>query len=202
MKSFLVLMVFSGLLIFGAWACGGSSSYPSGPSGTPTFTKTVTLTPTITLTPTVTLTKTVTDTPTPTSTRTVTSTPTVTATVTSTPVILVTTKSDGSAAWGFAYQAAGATVNADQSLVLTANVGDVISIEANGTHPLYFYQGTSASCVVSGATSNFTYTIPASGTYYFHCGNHGNSCGGTGTHGNVICGSTSCTAMAGVINVP
>jgi plastocyanin len=120
-----------------------------------------------------------------------------------TPVIVVTTKSDSSAAWGFAYQAAGASVNVDQSIVLTANIGDVISIEANGTHPLWFYQGTSTSCVVSGATSNFTYTISASGTYYFHCGEHGNNCGGTtGTHFNNICGSTTCTAMAGIINVP
>ena len=205
MKSLILLAAFSGLLIFGAWACGGSSSYPSGPSGTPTFTKTVTLTRTITLTPTVTLTKTVTNTPTPTLTptetltRTPTKTPTATATVTSTPAIMITTKSDGSSSTGFAYQAAGATVNADQSIVLSANVGDVISIQANGTHPLYFYKAGAGSCVVSGSATNFTYTIPSSGTYYFHCGNHGANCGGTG---NNTCTSTTCTAMAGVINVP
>ncbi|HVM33542.1 MAG TPA: hypothetical protein VMU88_10440 [bacterium] len=197
MKSFAIAGALLGLLLFGAWACGGSSySTPTGPAGTPTFTKTVTSTKTITLTPTVTATHT------PTQTPTVTNTPTVTSTPTATPAIVFTTKSDGSSATGFAYSAAGATVNADQSLVLSAQVGDVISIEANGTHPLYFYQSGAGSCVVTARTTNFTYTIPSSGTYYFHCGNHGNNCGGTGTNGNVTCSSTSCTAMAGVINVP
>ncbi len=189
-------------LILGAvlpWACSSSTYTPTSPAGpTPTITntKTVTSTPTITSTPTETSTRTVTHTPTTTRT------PTPTATVTSTPAIFVSTESNSSSATGFSYTASGATVNADQSIALIANVGDVIQIEANGTHPLYFYKGGAGSCVVSGSTVNLTYTFPASGTYYFHCGNHGNNCGGTGFNGNTTCSSTSCTAMAGSITVP
>ena len=188
-------------LILGAilpWTCSSSTYSPMGPYGpTPTITNTKTVTPTrtITNTPTVTATRTITNTPT------VTATVTVTATMTATPAIFVTTESNGSSATGFSYTASGATVNADQSIALTANVGDVIQIEANGTHPLYFYKGGAGSCIATAQTSNFTYTFPASGTYYFHCGNHAANCGGSG-NGNITCSSTTCTAMAGTITVP
>jgi heme/copper-type cytochrome/quinol oxidase subunit 2 len=187
------------ILILGAvfpWACSQSSyvqpTTPYNPTSTftpssPTATFTVTNTPTVTPTPTITATPTESSTPTP------------TATVTSTPIIFVTTISNGSSATGFSYAASGATINVDQSINLTANVGDVIQIEASTTHPLWFYQGTSTTCITSGATSDVTYTFTASGTYYFHCGNHGATCGGLG---NGACGSTSCTAMAGIITVP
>jgi hypothetical protein len=202
-RDFMKKVIVGFFLILGAalpWACSSSYTpsgpYSMGPTPTITNTKTVTPTRTITLTPTVTVTRTITNTPT------VTSTPTATATVTSTPAIFVSTTFNTSAALDYSYTASGATVNADQSIALTANVGDVIQIDANSTHPLYFYKAGAGSCVVSGAESPFTYTFPASGTYYFHCGNHGNNCGGIGNNGNDTCTSTTCTAMAGVITVP
>ena len=176
------------------WACNSSTYAPMGPSGpTPTITntKTVTLTPTITNTPTVTATRTITGTPTVTPTVTVTSTPPVIHSVS----IIV----NGSAGLGYSYSCSGATVNVDQSIAFNANVGDVLDLPGQALHPLWFYQGTSTSCIYSGITSNQPFTITGSGTYYFHCGNHAQNCGGVG---NSACGSTSCTAMAAVVTVP
>jgi plastocyanin len=81
-------------------------------------------------------------------------------------------------------------------LTVTARVGDTIIFTANGTHPLRFDAGT-ATCIYAGVTANQTYPVTATGTYYFHCQNHGSGCSG----GNSACGSTSCTAMAGVLTV-
>ena len=163
-------------------------------TATSTTTFTVTDTPTITLTPTVTLTATITYTPT------ITFTPTVTATAA--PVtITVSTASSGLSSTGFIYTAPGVTNSVGGPLNLTANVGDTIILPANSTHPLWFDNG-SATCLVTGGTTSgpVTYTFPSTGTYRFHCGNHGSGCGGTG-NGNPICGSTTCTAMAGTITV-
>jgi len=81
-------------------------------------------------------------------------------------------------------------------LTLTAHVGDTIIFPGSTTHPLYFDAGT-ATCIFSNKTAPQTYVFPATGTYYFHCGNHGSGC----SAGNAACGSTNCTAMAGKVTV-
>lgn len=87
------------------------------------------------------------------------------------------------------------------SLSLTAHVGDTIVLPANGTHPLYFDNGSTSCLVVGGVTVSgttsgpITYVFPAAATYYFHCGNHARTCSAT------ACGSTDCTAMAGTVTV-
>lgn len=179
----------------------------STPSGTPTLTATVTPTATITDTPTVTATATVTDTPTdsptatntgtPTNTATQTATATVTNTPTATPVVItVGTGSSGLSSTGFIYTSTSGTNGTGGILNLTAHVGYIIHLPGSSFHPLYFDAGSS-TCIFTAATSNQTYTFPATGTYYFHCGNHASGC----SAGNGACGSTNCSAMAGVITV-
>lgn len=176
----------------------------TGPTFTVTSTPTLTATATITNTPTVTSTATITNTPTITSTFTFTGTPTNTATSTptSTPVtITVSAASSSLDSSGYIYTVNGVSNSSGGLLVLTAHVGDTIvwpaSTQDSGFHPLYFDAGSS-SCIYSGITSTQeTYTFTSTGTYYFHCGNHANSC----SAGDGACGSTNCNGMAGVITV-
>lgn len=144
---------------------------PSGPTSTPTNTATITNTPTITSTPTIT--------PTP------------------LPVtITVGTGSSGASASGYIYTSSSGSNGTGGLLTLTARVGDTVNLPGSSFHPLYFDAGSS-TCIYQGATSNQSYTFTATGTYYFHCGAHASGC----SAGNGVCGSTSCTAMAGVITV-
>lgn len=104
--------------------------------------------------------------------------------------------SSGSSVSGFIYTNASGTNGTGGLLSLTAHVGDVISLPGSSFHPLYFDAGTS-TCIYTASTSTQMYTFPAAGTYYFHCGNHASGC----SPNNATCGSTSCTAMAGVVTV-
>lgn len=174
-------------------------------TATATFTGTPTNSATMTPTATVTNTHTVTDTPTLTATATITDTPTntatqtPTATVTSTPTpqtITVSTAGSGLSVSGFIYTCSIGTNGSGGLLTLSAHVGDTIDLPGSGTHPLYFDAGSS-TCIYTGASSNQSYTFTATGTYYFHCGNHASGC----STGNGACGSTNCTAMAGVVTV-
>jgi hypothetical protein len=114
--------------------------------------------------------------------------------------ITVTTGGNSSAANGYSYFVSGITNNPDQSLSLTAHVGDTIIIPSSqGFHPLYFDNG-SVTCIFTAATNSasaVTYTFPTTGSYYFHCGNHAATCGPP----LGACGYTNCTAMAGKIKV-
>jgi hypothetical protein len=93
------------------------------------------------------------------------------------------------------YNATGFSNAGNGVLNVTARVGDTIIIQASGTHPLYFDQG-STTCISGTPSVPVTYTFPSSGTYYFHCGNHASGCSF-----QTSCGSTNCTAMAGVVVV-
>jgi plastocyanin len=194
------------ILILGAvlpWACSQSSYVP--PTTPPVFTATPsspTATFTITNTLTVTLTPTITNTPTVTSTSTVTLTPT----VTNTPAVTITVSIISGAVntdnpFGYYYTASGFTNDPTTStLNVTAHVGDTIVLPSvSGLHPLYF-DNSSTTCLFNGGTnaaSSFTYTFPATGLYYFHCGFHAANC----SLGLTSCGSTNCTGLSGVITV-
>ncbi len=124
--------------------------------------------------------------------------PTPTPTPSSGPqTIMVSTGTNSSSASGYSYFVGGVTNNSDGSLSLSAHVGDTIILPSStGFHPLYFDPG-STTCIASGTSNSpVTYIFPATGTYYFHCGNHGRTCSPLGA-----CGYTTCTAMAGRITV-
>lgn len=91
------------------------------------------------------------------------------------------------------YSSTSGSVGAGNVVMLTAHVGDAISLPGSGTHPLYFYNGS--TCVYSADTSSHVYTFPSTGTYNFHCGNHAATCTTT------TCSATNCTQMAGVVTV-
>jgi hypothetical protein len=110
--------------------------------------------------------------------------------------ITVSTGSSGSSATGYIYTSSSGSNGTGGLLSLTAHVGNVIILPGSSLHPLYFDNGSS-TCIYMGAAVQETYTFPATGTYYFHCGNHATSC----SAGNGACGSTNCSAMAGVITV-
>jgi len=136
-------------------------------------------------------------TPTPTGSLTATPTPTGSPTAAAPVTFSVGTASSGLSSTGFIYTSSAGSNGAGGLLTIsTAHVGDVIQLPGSGTHPLYFDAGSS-TCIYMGSTSNQTYTFPSTGTYYFHCGNHGSGCAG----GNGVCGSTTCTSMAGVVQV-
>jgi plastocyanin len=80
-------------------------------------------------------------------------------------------------------------------LNITAHVGDKIALPANATHPLYFDNGTSTCIYTDATTTPAVYTFSSAGTYYFHCRQHATGCTTN------LCGSTSCSAMAGVVAV-
>lgn len=91
------------------------------------------------------------------------------------------------------YSSTSGTVGAGNVVMLTAHVGDSISLPGSVTHPLYFYDGT--TCVYTADTSSHVYSFASTGTYYFHCGNHAATCS-AGT-----CSATNCTQMAGIVTV-
>lgn len=111
--------------------------------------------------------------------------------------ITVSTGTSGASATGYVYTSAAGSNGPDGFLSLTASVGNTIVLPGSSLHPLYFDAGSS-TCIYSNVTSNQTYVLAAAGTYYFHCGNHAVNCGGGG---NGVCGSTTCTAMAGKVTV-
>ncbi len=109
--------------------------------------------------------------------------------------ITVSAASSGSSATGYIYtSSSGGSTGTGGLLTIAAHVGNVVIIQGSSFHPLYFDNGTSA-CIATGATGSVTQTL-AAGTYYFHCSAHATSC--TNDTG---CGSTNCSAMAGIINV-
>jgi hypothetical protein len=110
--------------------------------------------------------------------------------------ISVSTGSSGASATGFIYSSTSGSTGGAGVLSLTAHVGDTINLPGSGLHPLYFDNGTS-TCIYTAATTNQSYVIPATGTYYFHCGNHATTC----SAGLLFCGSTNCSAMAGILTV-
>ncbi len=173
----------------------------STPSGTPTDTATVTPTFTPSDTPTVTDTFTITNTPTDTATMTSTGTPTSSPT----PKTLTVTILNGTLGSysGYYYTTSGFSNNTSNgTLSLTARVGDTVSIQSvAGLHPLYLYNSGAATCIFNGVnttTMTNNYTFISSGTYYFHCGIHAQSCSVPYNHS---CNSTSCTALAGSVVV-
>jgi hypothetical protein len=104
---------------------------------------------------------------------------------------------------GYYYQASGFPNDTSTgTLNLMAHVGDTVILpdQPANFHPLYFYLGSSSTCLYSTAGSGsttYSYTFPSTGIYYFHCGIHAQNCGGT----TASCGSLTCTALAGVITV-
>jgi len=110
--------------------------------------------------------------------------------------ISVSTASSGTSSTGYIYTSSSGSNGSGGLLSLTAHVGDTINLPGSSFHPLYFDAGSS-TCIYSGATSNQSYTFSATGTYYFHCGNHASGC----SAGNGVCGSTNCSAMAGIVTV-
>lgn len=121
----------------------------------------------------------------------------------STPVTISVSITSGSLGTyaGYYYQAAGFTNDSTTGVLhVTAHVGDTVVLpNVNGFHPLYF-DGGSTTCLYNGSgdpATSFTYTFPSTGTYYFHCGFHAANC----SQGLGSCGSTNCTALAGVITV-
>ena len=126
-------------------------------------------------------------------------TPRPTATPGGTPMpvtIMVSTGTSGASATGYIYISGSGSNGTGGLLSLSAHVGDAIVLPGSSIHPLYFDQGTT-SCIYMAATSQQTYVFPSTGTYYFHCGNHGSGC----SMGNAACGSTNCTSMAGQVMV-
>lgn len=99
---------------------------------------------------------------------------------------------------GYYYTCSSGSNNSTTGLFsLTAHVGDSVALPAAGIHPLYFTDNT-GTCVDSGVTSSpSTYTFAATGTYYFHCGIHANSC----SPNNATCNATGCAGLAGMITV-
>lgn len=110
--------------------------------------------------------------------------------------IMVSTAPSSSSSTGYIYTSSSGSNGSGGVLSITAHVGNVIALPGNTTHPLYFDAGSS-TCIYSGSTSSQTYTFNSTGTYYFHCGNHASGCSG----GNGACGSTNCSAMAGIVTV-
>lgn len=185
-----ILLVAGSTVITG---CPSKTSVSPTSPGAPTNTFTPTATPTPTG-PTSTPTTTATNTPT----ATITNTPTLTPTAV--PVtITVNTQSSSDNSQGYIYVSSAGTNNtgAGGLLSLSAHVGDSIILPANGTHPLWFDNGTSTCLVTGGDTSGpVTYTFPSTGTYNFHCGNHGGC-----TPSDGACGLSTCSAMVGVVTV-
>jgi hypothetical protein len=110
--------------------------------------------------------------------------------------IMVSTASSTTSSTSYIYTSASGTNSTGGVLSLTAHVGDTIVLPGSTFHPLYFDHGTS-TCIFMGSTSQQSYVFPSTGTYYFHCGNHGSGC----STGNGGCGSTNCSAMAGQVSV-
>jgi hypothetical protein len=206
-KTGIVLAVILASPVLFLTGCPSSSYGPTSnynPTNTPSA---PTATPTITATPTKTGTSTPsgtpTDSPTVTATATITDTPTATGTptVTPTPQTITVSILNGSLGTysGYYYSAPSFTNNTSNGLLsVTARVGDTIALPSVGSlHPLYFYNNMAATCIFNNvnATQTNNYTFLSAGTYYFHCGFHAQNC----TLGS--CNSTSCTALAGVVNV-
>jgi len=106
-------------------------------------------------------------------------------------------------ATNYIYTVSGGANGTGGLLTFTAHVGDTVILPSAGIHPLYFDNG-STTCLtvggnlISGYTSgSVTYTFPATGSYYFHCGFHASGC----SPSNGTCGATGCTALAGVATV-
>jgi hypothetical protein len=100
---------------------------------------------------------------------------------------------------GYYYTASGFSNNTTTGVLnLTAHVGDTVILPTAGIHPLYLDAGTS-TCIYSGINTGVSqsYNFTSTGIYYFHCGFHAQNC----SAGLASCGSTNCTALAGVITV-
>jgi len=127
--------------------------------------------------------------------------PTPTVAAPQTITVSITSGSLGGAYAGYYYLASGFSNDATTGVLnLTAHVGDTVVLpNVNGFHPLYFDNG-STTCLFNGSgnpANSYTYTFPSVGLYYFHCGFHAQNC----SLGLASCGSTNCTALAGVITV-
>lgn len=111
--------------------------------------------------------------------------------------------SSGSSATGYIYTLTGGTNGTGGLLTFSAHVGDTVNLPSSSYHPLYFDNGSTTCLTVGGSlisgytNGTITYVFPAAGTYYFHCGYHATGC----TPSNASCGSTSCNALAGMVNV-
>ena len=193
MKKMYFFLVSMFLLVVSAimTGCPNSSSNPSSPNNPYLSTATFTPTPVPsgpTATPTLT--------PTSTPSATITNTPSASITPTTTPSSQTIDVSAGSGGASYIYRSTSGSNNGSYVLILTAHVGDTINLPGSSLHPLYFDAGTN-TCIYSNAQSNQSYTFTATGTYYFHCGNHASGC----SMGNGACGSTNCVNMAGVVTV-
>ncbi len=189
LKHFLIIGLFLAP-IFILFSCSKSLSVsPLTESLVPTPTPVLTATPTsVVLTPTLTATPHVlTSTPTTTATLTSTFTPTPTAT----PVNVGAYFSPS----GYRYTLDGGTTSLSEPMTIHVGQSVIWDTTNNGIHPLYLDDGV-GNCVITGNLSfPFTQTFNATGSFTFHCGNHG-TCNG----GGAVC-TLPCSLMFGNIQV-